>query len=143
MKRKKSFIILTVIIVAVIVISSIVGCSINGFEKDDFELEITSIRIDGNKVAVEAILKNNSWRNGMVVSGFSMIEVIYQDEEQSINWGFPSIAKYYWIRCKQTIKETQEFQLEKGKYTIIAIVDFNCNKNKDTFFYKAETIIEV
>ncbi|MDE5755745.1 MAG: hypothetical protein K2I23_01495 [Clostridia bacterium] len=143
MKRKKSFIILTVLIVAIIAASSIVGCSINGFRQEDFQLAITDVRINDNIVTIDVEFKNTSWRNGLVVSGFNIIEVIYQDEDNSINWGFPSIAVYHWIRCKQKITETQEFQLEKGIYTITAIVDFFCNGDRDSFYYRVETIVEV
>ena len=141
--KRKSAIVLLIVLLFSIVLFSFSGCSSSGFKQEDFQLAITDVQVNGNNVIVNAEFKNTSWRNGMIVSGFSIIEVIYQDEEQSLNWGFPSIAKYYWIRCKQTIKETEEFQLEKGKYTIIAIVDFHCNKDKDRFYYKAETIIEV
>ena len=143
MKRKKPFIILTVIIVAVIVISGIVGCSINGFGNDDFELKITNIRIDGNKVTVEAKLKNNSWRNGLVVSS-GLIHILYTDEDgMPDNWGIASIALYNWMRCKQTITQTCEFELEKGTYTIEAFSSFSCNNDKDDFYYRVEKIIEV
>ena len=143
MKRKKSFIILTVLIIAIIAISSIVGCSINGFEKDDFELEITSIRIDGNKVTVEAQLKNNSWRNGLVASS-GLIHILYTDEEgKPDNWGIADILIYDWMRCKQTITRTCEFELEKGQYTIEAFSGFDCNNAKDHFYYRVEKVIEV
>ena len=143
MKRKKSFIILTVLIIAIIAVSSIVGCSINGFEEDDFQLEITSIRIDGNKVTVEAKLKNNSWRNGLVVSS-GLVHILYTDEEgKPDNWGIASIAIYDWMRCKQTITRTQEFELQKGKYTIEAFSSFACNNDKDRFHYSVEKVIEV
>lgn len=142
MKRKKLFIILTVSIIAIIAVSSIVGCSINGFEKDDFQLEITIIRIDGNKVTVEAKLKNNSWRNGLVESS-GLLHILYTDEEGKPEWGIASILIYDWIICKQTITRTQEFELEKGKYTIEAISNFSCNKDKDLFYYSVEKVIEV
>ena len=143
MKRKKSFIIFTVLIIAIIAISSIVGCSINGFEKDDFELEIASIRIDGNKVTVEAQLKNNSWRNGLVSSS-GLIHILYTDEEgKPDNWGIADILIYDWMRCKQTITQTCEFELEKGKYTIEAFSGFDCNNAKDHFYYRVEKVIEV
>ena len=134
---------MTVLIIAIIAISSIAGCSINGFEKDDFQLEITSIRIDGDKVTVEAKLKNNSWRNGLVVSS-GLIHILYTDEYgKPDNWGIPSIAIYNWIRCKQTITQTYEFELEKGKYTIEALTAFSCNNDKDDFSYSVEKVIEV
>ena len=142
MKRKKSFIVLTVIIIVVIAISSIIGCSINGFKEDDFEIAITSIRIDGNKVTVKAQLKNNSWRNGLVTSS-GLLHILYTDEDGKPDWAIASIALYNWIRCKQKITVTEVFELEKGKYTIRAVSGFDCNKNKSHFVYSVEKVIEV
>ena len=142
-KRKKSLIILSVVIIAIIVISSIVGCSINGFKQDDFQLEITSIRIDGNKVTVTAQLKNKSLRNGLVTSN-GLIEIYYTDENgMPDNWASSSICIYDWIRCKQKITATYTFELEKGTYTITATAGFSCNNEKDDFVYKAVKTIEV
>ncbi len=141
-KRKKVFIITVVAIIAVIALVSIVGCSINGFEKDDFEFTITSIRVDGNKVTVVAQLKNNSWRNGWVVSS-GLIHIVYEDEGGNPEWGITSIAINNWISCKQKITKTQEYTLEKGRYTIKALANFSCNNNKDKFHYIVEATVEI
>ncbi|MDE5654134.1 MAG: hypothetical protein K2I46_00820 [Clostridia bacterium] len=149
MKRKNAFIIISVLIIVCISISCFIGCSSNGLNEEDFEISITNIQVKGSRVTVEVEFKNNSWHNGWIVSSgdsrrpSTLINVIYKDENGEPMWGVASIAVKHWIKGKQKITKTVEFQLEKGQYTITAIVDFYCNINNNRFYYFDEKVIEV
>ena len=138
---------ITTLVLAVLIISTLLfsfcGCSSSGFKQEDFELAITDVQVDGIHVTVSVEFKNKSWRNGWVVSNGLIHVIYYRDEEERDSWAFASVAIYDWIICKHTVKEKEELQLEKGQYTIAAIVRIHCNDDRDVFYYEVEKVIKV
>ena len=144
MKKIKQYFVFTVVIIALIF--TLCGCSPTKFEQDDFELKVESVEINGNQVAMQIEFRNNSYKNGWVLSGgasgkpSSIIRVCCKNSDGESMWDYPAVAINHWIRCKQKIKNTDTFELEEGIYTIEVCVSLYCNNEKDHFYYESESI---
>lgn len=127
--------IIVCIITAAVLCAS--GCSA-GFKQDDFFIKLTDAAVSDGVVSVSVVFKNNSMKSGVVIGSFSLVYIFYEDENGEPNWGIPSIAEYHLIYAKQKIKQTEQFELPKGKYKVYGMASFR--DGKEDFYFKTEEV---
>ena len=149
MKKKNVIILLTIMVIAISLLSCFCGCSTNGLLETDFELEITDVQVKNNRVVVSVEFKNISWHNGWIYTGgeasrpSTMIQFYSTDEIENSDSAYTNHEVTHWIKCKQVIKASHEFQLSKGTYTITVYADFACNEKSNHFRFTETTVVEV
>ena len=149
MKKKSVIIFVVVLIIAISIISCFSGCSSNGLQYGDFKLEITDVQVMYNRVIVSVEFKNTSWHNGWIYTGgepsrpSTMIQFYSTDEIENPDHAYTEHQVTHWIKCKQVINASHEFQLPKGTYTITVYADFACNDKNNHFRFLETVTVEV
>ncbi|MDE6275536.1 MAG: hypothetical protein K2M75_03250 [Clostridia bacterium] len=149
MKRKNVIILVTVLIITTSLISCFGACTSNGLKEGDFKLEITDVQVRNNRVVVSVEFKNISWHNGWIYTGgepsrpSTMIQFYSTDEIENPDHTYTEHKVTHWIKCKQVINASHEFQLPKGTYTITVYADFACNDKNNHFRFMKTTVVEV
>ena len=149
MRRKNVIILLTVLIITISLLSSFGACTTNGLQEGDFKLVITDVQVKNNRVIVDVEFKNISWHNGWIYTGgeaskpSTMIQFYSTDDIENPDSAYTNHEVTHWIKCKQVVKASHEFQLEKGTYTITVYADFACNDEANHFRFMETTTVEV
>lgn len=149
MKRKSVIIFVVLLTICVSTFFCLCGCSSNGLLETDFKLEITEVQVRNNRVIVKVEFKNTSWHNGWIHTGgepsrpSTMIQFYSTDDIENPDHAYTEHQVTHWIKCKQVINASHEFQLPKGTYTITAYADFACNDEANHFRFMQQITVEV
>ena len=147
--KNKIIILISVLIICVMMFSCLCGCSSNGLLETDFKLEITDVQVKNNRVIVSVEFKNTSWHNGWVYTGgepsrpSTMIQFYSTDEIENPDHAYTEHQVTHWIKCKQVINASHEFQLARGTHTITVYADFACNDKNNHFRFLETVTVEV
>lgn len=146
---KKRIILISVLIIGVLIFSCLCGCSSNGLSEADFKLDITDVQVRNNRVVVKVEFKNTSWHNGWIHTGgepsrpSTMIQFYCTDDIENPDHAYTNHEVTHWIKCKEVINASHEFQLPKGTHTITVYADFACNDEANHFRFLQQTTVVV
>ncbi len=132
---KKRFCICAILILVILICVIASSCS-SKFDDEDFSIELSDVKVDGNNVSVSVIFKNNSFKSDVVIGTGAIVYIFYEDENGKPDWCIPSIAVKHLIYAKQKIKKTEKFELPKGVYKVYGIADFDCDGK--SYYYETE-----
>ena len=149
MRKKTAIILISVLTVGVLFLSCFAGCTTNGLKEEDFQLTITDVQVKNNRVIIEVEFKNKSWHNGWIFTGgepsrpSTMIQFYCTDDIENPDCAYTNHEVTHWMKCKQIINASHEFQLPKGTHTLTVYADFACNDKNNHFRFMQTTVVEV